>query len=184
MVQLRDLLILEFNKEIGITSSIIGCFLDDHLKWKPIQQGWSLQERLSHLVNIPLWLPWAVEASELEKVSKKVANKIPVVDSVSQAQGLLRANAQVASDKLATLEDSTLGDIWTLRAGPIMHYSGTTYFLIKEFVINHMVHHRGQLSLCLRMLGLPLAPIYMSVADVEELIKTNQNDGAEGAKEV
>jgi uncharacterized damage-inducible protein DinB len=172
-VQIRDLLKLEFEKEIGITSSLIRCIPEDKLKWKPVPKSWNLQERISHLADIPAWLPWTVECSELDLASKKNAPYVPLAVSAAHAQELLHSNAKAALDKLASLTESAFSDVWTLRNGPKVLYTGTAYFVIREFVINHLVHHRGQLSLCLRLLDLPLPPIYSSVAETLDLEKKN-----------
>jgi uncharacterized damage-inducible protein DinB len=160
---IRDLLLPEFDQEIETLRALIATAPDASLDWGPHPKSYTLRMLISHLANIPGWLPMTLDTAELDFATQDF--KTPQVESVAHALQSLGANAAAAREKLRAATDGAINEIWTMRAGPQIFFSDTKYVVIRGFVINHLVHHRGQLSVYLRLLDVPLPKIYGPTAD-------------------
>jgi uncharacterized damage-inducible protein DinB len=161
---IRDLLLPEFDQEVATLRSLVASMPDASLDWKPHPKSFSLRELASHLVNIPSWLPMTMDTSELDFGAQPDV-KTHQIDSTAHALELLGAAVGAAREKLLAATDQGINETWTLRAGPHVLFTGAKYDVIRAYVINHLVHHRGQLSVYLRLLDVPLEKIYGPTAD-------------------
>lgn len=165
---IRDSLLPELEQEIKITRSLVASMPDSKLDWRPHPKSQSLGELASHLVNIPNWLPLTMDTFELD-VAAATDWKTPQITSAAHALEILDANAGAAKTKLLSLTDGAFSDSWTMRAGPQVFFTCNKLDVIREYVIKHSVHHRGQLSVYLRLLDVPLPQIYGPTADMKEM---------------
>ena len=162
---ISELLASELGQEIISIKALAARLPDGRLNWKPHAKSESLGELASHLINILTWLPMTMDTAELDLHAVKEDRTTPLIASAADALGRLDANARSALERMSSLPDETFFETWTLRAGQYELFRGSKYEVIRRFVINHAVHHRGQLCVYLRLLGIPLPQIYGPTAD-------------------
>ena len=155
----------ELWQEVISTTALLARLPDDRLDWRPHAKSDSLGGLASHLINILTWLPNTMDTAELDLYAVKEDWTTPQTTTAADAQGRLEANARAAIESISPLPDEAFFETWTLRAGQYELFRGSKYEVIRRFVINHMVHHRGQLCVYLRLLGVPLPQIYGPTAD-------------------
>ncbi|MCL1892625.1 MAG: DinB family protein [Holophagaceae bacterium] len=161
---IRDWLLPELEQEIKITRSLVASAPDPKLDWRPHQKSFSLRELTSHLVNIPAWVPMTLDTPVLDFAAQSEW-KTPQANSTEEALGILDANASATFSKLSVATDEAFLEPWTMKNGTQVFFTIPKLAVIKEYVIKHSVHHRGQLSVYLRLLDVPLPQVYGPTAD-------------------
>jgi uncharacterized damage-inducible protein DinB len=158
----KDALLAEYDHEMGSTRRLLERIPDDKLGWKPHQKSMALGELASHLGNIPNWADAILNASSFD-LAEAPANREPKTsradilalfdDSTKKTRGLM--------DK----SDAEYTAPWSLKRGGQDIFSMPRVTAFRSFVLNHTIHHRGQLSVYLRLNEIPVPPIYGPTAD-------------------
>ena len=158
----RDAFLAEFEDECATTRKLIERIPDDALDWKPHEKSWSLQELATHVVNIPTWMETTLQSDGLD-----VAQEFPPPTTGGRDVLLEQFDANVATARaqLADAEEATLGEDWSLRAGPQTMFTLPKAVVLRRFILSHLIHHRGQLSVYMRLRNVPLPSIYGPSAD-------------------
>lgn len=159
---LKDGLLAEFDHEIATTRKLLDRLPDDKLSWKPHEKSMSLGGLGTHLGNIPNW-----SAAILEQLSFDLATSPPhLAERVSRADIL--ALFDESSRKTRKAMDKTDAEylaMWSLLRNGQEMFSMPRIAAFRTFVLYHIVHHRGQLSVYLRLNDIPVPPIYGPTAD-------------------
>lgn len=161
---LKDSLLPEFDHEMGVTRKLLDRLPDADLGWKPHQKSFSLGELAAHLAQIPHWSAAILDQPSYDLESGgDDARQAPtkgadVVKAFDQSVAAARAT-------LAGKSDGELMAAWTLKKGGQDMFTLPVIAAFKSFIINHSIHHRGQLSVYLRLRDVPLPAIYGPSAD-------------------
>jgi uncharacterized damage-inducible protein DinB len=161
-VPLVDALLPEFDHEMTTTRKVLERVPDDRLDWKPHQKSYSLGQLAQHVATIPMWGSVAVTQSELDLGSGAAPPQMR-----SRAEMLAAFDANVADTRAALTgkTDAELMAPWTLKNAGHTIFSMPKAGVWRGFVVSHLIHHRGQLSVYLRMLDVPVPSIYGPSAD-------------------
>ncbi len=156
---LIDALLPEFDREMGLTRKLLDRVPDGQFDWKPHPTSVSLGRLAEHLAEFPLWATMTMTQSELDMMTPRPA------DYTSPATGaevlaMFDTNLKAARANLVNKTDGEFDAPWTLKAGGKEMFSMPKASVMRTFVLNHMVHHRGQMTVYLRMLGVPIPSIY------------------------
>jgi uncharacterized damage-inducible protein DinB len=156
-------LLADFDHEMAVTRRLIERMPPASLAWKPHERSFSLGELGTHLSKLPRWGFQILEqpSHDLES-GKGVSASFSSVDEI-----LHQFDANVAHVRRALVERSTaeLGERWMLTRGRETLLSLPKSAAFRRFLLHHVIHHRGQLTLYLRLLNVPLPPIYGPTAD-------------------
>jgi uncharacterized damage-inducible protein DinB len=163
---IADTLLPEFDVEMAGTRRTLERVPEDKFEWAPHEKSSKLGDLASHLANLPGWVPLALEGDSFDLAP--VDGEPPRTVRAANREDLLRrfdeavANARAA---LAEASDETLMGPWTLlRAGaPMLTLPRAA--VLRNFVLNHNVHHRAQLGVYLRLNDVPVPSIYGPSAD-------------------
>jgi uncharacterized damage-inducible protein DinB len=142
-------LLSEFDREMANTRKILECVPDDRFAWAPHEKSFSLGRLANHLAAMP---------SLATAVINGRAKRMPETDSKA---GLLEAfdkNFAAAREAIAGTSDEHLAAI-------IPAIDMTRAAVLRGRVIGHMIHHRGQMSVYLRLLDVPVPGMYGPSAD-------------------
>ena len=155
-------LLPEFDQEMANTRKALERVPDDRLSYKPHPKSYSLHDLAAHVANIPTWTRMTLTATELD-LDQSWDRKIPA----DRAALLADFDASVA-DARAVLERATAADMkvgWTLRAGAQIWFTLPRGAVFRSFVMSHLIHHRAQLTVYLRLLDVPVPGMYGPSAD-------------------
>jgi uncharacterized damage-inducible protein DinB len=159
---LVDALLPEFDREMGITRKLLERVPDDKFEWKPHPRSMSLGRLAEHVATIPMWGSVTITQSEID-----MGGSDPAPPMTSRADLLKAFDANVAGTRaaLSGRSDAEFMAPWSLK------HKGHTVFTMPKaavwrgFVMSHLIHHRAQLSVYLRMNDVPIPSMYGPSAD-------------------
>ncbi len=160
----KEALLAEFDHEIGSTRRLLERVPDAQLGWKPHDKSYSLGDLSGHIANLSTWMDRILDSTGLDLAS--VADARPSSPgSRDQVLQRLEANAKSARAKLVEQTDASLLVPWTLKNSGREVFTMPRASVLRSFVFNHLVHHRGQLTVYLRLQNVPLPSLYGPTAD-------------------
>ena len=156
---LIDALLPEFDREMGLTRKLLDRVPDGQFDWKPHPTSVTLGRLAEHLAEMPLWAAMTMTQSTLEMTTRRPPDyQRPATRDAVLA--MFDANLKNGRGNLAGKTDGEFMAPWTLKAGGKEVFTMPKVAVMRNFVLNHMVHHRGQFSVYLRMLGVKIPSIY------------------------
>jgi uncharacterized damage-inducible protein DinB len=159
-------LVSELDQEAASTRRMLEVVPEGRSAWKPHARSFSLGELSLHLAHLLSWTPETMRTIEFEMSPKDgPAISPPVYESMEATLRMFDENVATARDALAAASDADYEQIWTLKNGGQTIFSMPRFAVVRSFVLNHLVHHRGQLSVYLRMNDVRLPPVYGNTAD-------------------
>ncbi|HEX7289438.1 MAG TPA: DinB family protein [Candidatus Angelobacter sp.] len=159
---LNQALLPEFDHEMQTTRRTLERVPEDKLGWKPHQKSMSLGGLATHLATINHWVDATMGMDSFD-----VAGAPPTPELKSRAEILAMFDQNVASARktIAAAEDAQLMKPWSLVAGGKTVFTLPRIAVLRSFIMNHTIHHRGQLSVYLRLNDVPVPSIYGPSAD-------------------
>lgn len=159
---LKDTLLAEFDHEMGTTRRLLERIPDEKLDWKPHEKSMSLGALATHLCNLPNW-----GSTILNDLSYDLAAGPPYLSpAASRMEVLGQFDASTSRTRTALDKtDAELGAQWKLKRGDQELFSLPRAAAFRMFVLYHLVHHRGQLSVYLRLNDIPVPATYGPTAD-------------------
>ena len=165
-MSLAEALAAELKHEAGTTRRLIERVPDDKASWKPHAKSMSLGELAIHLANIESYGVAVATKPELN-FAALAGSGITTAKWTTRddALALFVRNVDAALRAVSALPDPRLREPWTLRAGDHVVFTLPRIASWRTFVMSHQIHHRGQLSVYLRLNDVPVPPIYGPSAD-------------------
>ena len=160
---LKDALLPEFDHEMGTTRRLLERVPDADLTWKPNEKSFSLGHLAAHLANLPTWVDIACDNAIFDVLT--LDNRSRGAESNAEILQRFDANVRRARARIAEQTDSALLSPWTMTQGQHEMFTMPKAAVLRTFVMNHMIHHRGQLTVYLRLRNVPLPSIYGPTAD-------------------
>jgi uncharacterized damage-inducible protein DinB len=153
-------LVPEFDLEMTTTRRVLERVPGDKGHWKPHPKSFALAHLAQLVATMPGWLTRTIRDTEID-LSKSAGY------SIEQTETLLAQfdqHVREARAALAAVTDADLGVMWSLKQGDRVLFSSPRGPVVRQH-INHLVHHRGQLTVYLRLLDVPVPSIYGPTAD-------------------
>lgn len=161
-MRILDGLLPQFDREMSTTRTVLERIPDEHLGWKPHAKSYSLGELASHIAGLPTW---ATETLSGPMFDIGNGRSSVVLSARSAVLETFDANVSAARSALASSTDVGLMAVWTLTRNGTPIFSMPKEAVLRSFVLSHLIHHRGQLSVYLRLLDVPVPSIYGPSAD-------------------
>ena len=164
-MNLNQPLLNELKHEATNTRKILESVPAEHLGWKPHPKSMTLGRLASHVAELSDWLTYTINADELDLAS---LDYTPT--ELTDTQTLFKIFDESLARGTAALQnasDETLMSNWTLRTGDHVMFTLPKIVVVRNMVLNHIVHHRGQLSVFLRLLDVPVPGMYGPSYDEE-----------------
>ncbi|HUR34087.1 MAG TPA: DinB family protein [Vicinamibacterales bacterium] len=158
----REGLLAEFDHEMAATRRLLACVPEDRLAWKPHERSRSIAGLAAHIAQITAWSGPILELLRFDLENAPAAPADPATRA--ELLGLFAASTARART-LIQRSDAELHAMWQLRHGGQELFSLPRAAAFRTFVLGHVVHHRGQLSVYLRLNDIPVPPIYGPTAD-------------------
>jgi uncharacterized damage-inducible protein DinB len=163
-------LIQELEEESHATRRVLERIPEDHLEWRPHPTSQSLGQLAMHVATIPGTL------AEVSTRPFDVGTPIPrpTAQGVDQLLETLSRSVSQATEILRSMGDEGLATQWKMFDGERELWSLPRGAFLRSTMLNHWYHHRGQLTVYLRQLGVPLPAVYGDSADEKMAAATNE----------
>ena len=155
-------MIQEFEQEAATTRRVLERVPTDKLSWKPHAKSMSLGALAMHIASGPAFLTgWATEDT-----TTFTGGSSPEATTTTEILATHDAGVTTAKRNITSIGDANLGKMWEFKTP-----DGKTVMtmpkaaLLRTLALNHIYHHRGQLSVYLRLLDVPVPSIYGPSAD-------------------
>lgn len=161
-MSLHKALLAEYTHETQSTRKVLERVPTDHFSWQPHEKSMSLLRLARHVADLAEWVTMIITQSELDLSVKSPAKEISSTEALVK---YFDEKVETAKKTLAETNDEVLEETWTLRMGDHVIFSMPKKIVIRTVCFNHTYHHRGQLTVYLRLLGVALPNIYGPTAD-------------------
>lgn len=159
---MKDAFLVEFDHEMATTRKLLDRLPEPRFDWKPHVKSMSLGGLATHLANLPQW-----SGPILKERSFNMADAPPNPQPFTSRADVLRHFDETTRAARAAMDltDPEWAVMWSLKNGDHELFAMPRAGAFRAFVMNHGIHHRGQLSVYLRLLDVPLPAMYGPSAD-------------------
>jgi len=159
-MSIAENLLPEFDEEMATTRRLLERVPSDKGTWKPHPKSFSLGHLTQLVATMPGWITRTVK----EPVIDLATGKGYSYETTETLLGQFDQHVKEAREALVQAKDSDFALPWSLKMGEKVLFTSTRGTVVRQN-INHLVHHRGQLSVYLRLNDIPLPSIYGPTAD-------------------
>jgi uncharacterized damage-inducible protein DinB len=160
---MAEAMLNELRQEAEITKRLLDRVPEDKLEWRPHPKSMSLGQLALHVASIPGDLSRLAQLDQFDAANANFEPAMP--DSKEMLINALRKSLSEASEYLAALSPDAAGAPWRLTLRRREVFSMPRAVMLRSLLLNHWYHHRGQLSVYLRLLDVPIPVIYGRSAD-------------------
>lgn len=155
----------EFDHEAANTRKLLERVPEAHVAWKPHAKSYSLGDLALHLANLPVWTAITLKQSEFDLVPAVGGTPRRVWESRAALLKAFDENVAATRAIIAETSDEEMMKPWTFKKAGKVQFTQPKIAVLRTFVMSHTIHHRGQLTVYLRLKDVPLPFIYGATAD-------------------
>ncbi len=160
---IRDMLLPEFDQEMANTHKMLERVPEDHFEYQPQPKAWKLSRLAGHVAELPKWVTniMQVELLEIEP------DQIKPFEPTSRKELLVQfdKHAREAHEAIAAASDEQMNKMWSMKFQGKTVMTMPRISVLRTVVLNHLIHHRGQLAVYLRLTGVAVPGMYGPSAD-------------------
>jgi uncharacterized damage-inducible protein DinB len=163
---ISDALLPEFDNEMKNTRKTLERVPDGRSDWKPHEKSTAMGGLATHLSNIPTWAVYTIDQDSLDLApGGKPLPATKPAESQSELLATFDDNVAKARAAIAGASDEELFKPWSLMSNGNTILTMPKVAVLRNFVLNHLIHHRAQLGVYLRLNDIPVPSIYGPSAD-------------------
>jgi uncharacterized damage-inducible protein DinB len=159
----KQLIVGDAMSELATTRRVLERLPEEHMSWKPHEKSMTLGGLATHLINLMNWQIVILQQREFDLST--VPQRREPLDKRADVLEEFDANVGKFEKLLAECDEEMLGEEWTLRHGDHVILRQPRALALRSFGLSHMVHHRAQLGVYLRLLDIPVPGMYGPSAD-------------------
>jgi uncharacterized damage-inducible protein DinB len=160
-----DALFADLDQEFATTRRVLERYPDGHADWRPHEKSMSLVQLAAHVANLPHFGESIAKSPEFDFATTPYVP--PTARTRAELLDLFDERAAKARKAVRSLDANALLTNWTLRAGDKVFATATRAYQLRRLMLSHIIHHRGQLTVYYRLLGVPVPSVYGPSADEE-----------------
>jgi uncharacterized damage-inducible protein DinB len=170
-MKLSDLFLTEFDQEMATARTTLERIPEDKLSWKPHEKSMPLDRLAGHIAELAGWPVVTIERDSLD--FRPPGGQPPFqptfATSRKQVLEILDKNREASKRAIAGASDEHLMKNWSLLSGGQVLMTMPRFAVLRSFCINHIIHHRAQLGVYLRLNNIPVPSVYGPSADEGKL---------------
>ncbi len=153
----------DLEAEFASTRRLLERFPAEHADWKPHDRSMSLGALASHVATLPRFAMYMINTDEFDMAAG--ADRPQVGRTAAELVALFDEAAADARAAVAGLPRERMSDAWKLRMGDQVFINDRRGKVLRQHLVSHAAHHRGQLTVYYRLLGVPVPGLYGPSAD-------------------
>jgi len=161
-MSIAESMLPEYDAEMANTRKMLEAIPNDQLAFKPHAKSNEMAGLVTHLVNVP---GWGAETIKTDALDFSGFTPPPAVKSREEAIEIFDKNAAAARGAIAGASDEVFHQNWTLSGNGQVFFTMPRIAVLRSFVMNHIIHHRAQLAMYLRLCGAKVPGMYGPSAD-------------------
>jgi len=158
-------LLLEFDLEMAAARRTLQRIPEDKLAWKPHEKSMTLGRLAGHIAELPGMGVRVIQSDGFDVANRPAGSKPLVAESQKHVLEIFDQNVANARAAFAATSDEHWSGKWTISAGEKKFYDGSRSGAVRRMLMNHVIHHRAQLGVYLRLNGVPVPSVYGPSAD-------------------
>ncbi len=162
-MSLSESFIAELQHESTTTRRLLERVPESEFDWKPHEKSMTMRQLATHVAEMTTWLPLTVHGDELDFA--KMDYKPTIVETTNELVEFFEKNLADGVESLKGATDEQMMQPWKLRNGEEIYFEQPKAQVVRGMVLNHIVHHRAQLSVYLRLKDVPVPAMYGPSAD-------------------
>jgi uncharacterized damage-inducible protein DinB len=160
---LKQLLFGDLEQELATTRRVLDRVPEEHLGWRPHEKSMTLGTLATHVASLCLW-PTSILREEFFDIAAPMP-RLEAAKSHAEILGSFEHTSGALRDVFAATPDAELLATWELRNGEQVMVRSTRAAAVRTFGLSHIIHHRGQLTVYLRLLNVSVPSVYGPSAD-------------------
>jgi uncharacterized damage-inducible protein DinB len=164
-MSISDSVLQEFDQEMAGVRRTLERIPEDKLAWKPHEKSMPLGRLAGHLAELPGFGVTALTTDAFDLASRPAGRKPLVAESQKHVLEEFDKNVAKARAAIASTTDQDWSKNWTLSFGDKKIFDGPRTRAVRSMFMNHMIHHRAQLGVYLRLNNVAVPSIYGPSAD-------------------
>jgi uncharacterized damage-inducible protein DinB len=160
---IKDAFIAELKHEAGLTKKMLERVPLDKAEWKPHEKSMTLGRLATHIAENVKWISDIIHIDDFDFAARPF--KSHTASSREELIKIFQDNLDTAIGDLSSMTDEDFNKTWIVRAGEKVMYNTPKKVAIRGWAFSHLIHHRGQLSVYLRLLDVPVPGMYGPSAD-------------------
>ena len=157
---IADSLLPEFDQEMATTRRVLERVPDDRPEWKPHPKSFSVAHLAQLVASLPGWIDQVLSSTELDLAAGggySTQTTASLLDTFDE-------NVRKSREAIARAKDSDYDVTWSLKMNRNVLFTAPRRVVVRQH-ISHLSHHRGQMTVYLRLLDVPVPSIYGPTAD-------------------
>lgn len=159
---IAETLLPEFDLEMAATRAVIARVPEAKFGWKPHEKSFAMGALAQHLATIPYYGTVALERDGFDVSAAERRAQLPTTREILD---LFDRNAGEARARLAAARDEDFSRPWTLKSGPHTVFTLPKAAVLRRMMMSHMIHHRGQMTVYLRLNEIAVPGTFGPTAD-------------------
>ena len=160
----KDAFIAELKHESSLTKKMLEKVPLDKKDWKPHEKSMTVGRLATHVAENIHWVSDIKHIDDFDFMKNYNLNPVTAASTEELLQ-IFQTNLDKAINDLSSMSDDDFNKNWTVRRGEQVMFSTPKKVAIRGWAFSHMIHHRGQLSVYLRLLDVPIPGMYGPSAD-------------------
>lgn len=165
-MSLHKALANESRHEGSLTKKLLDRIPMEKAGWKPHEKSMSLGQLANHTADLFRWIPVILDTESIDLVTQRLTRGTAATHDELLAQYEINWQQAIGALEKATAEQ--LDGMWTLSKGDHVLFTIPRKVAIRSLALSHQYHHRGQLTVYLRLLDIPVPALYGPSADEME----------------
>ncbi|HSU16107.1 DinB family protein [Longimicrobium sp.] len=163
---IAELLLPELDQELATTRRVLERVPDGRGEWKPHPKSFPMAHLAQLVARLPSWTTMMMSRTEID-IAPVDGPKFPgyTIETTATLLAEFDRNAAAAREAIANAADDDFQVPWTLKRGGAVLQTQSRYQMLRSVVLNHLVHHRAQLGVYLRLVDVPVPEMYGPTAD-------------------
>jgi uncharacterized damage-inducible protein DinB len=168
--RLKSLGFADVERELTVTRRVLERLPADKFGWQPHAKSMTIGRLAMHVANLPRWLADTFDRDEFDMASPPQMRNEP--RDLADVLQTFDENAAAVKSALARTDDASLAREWTLRQGDKVLFREPKALVARRWCLSHLIHHRAQLCVYLRLHDVPVPAVYFNSADEPEWVFT------------